>query len=440
MKNIFIRSILANPVVGIEIKLLAWVRSKRDQKNYLFFDIEDSTGSIQIVIDKRLNTQLYDESSHIKEEASILVKGITQNDKKGNLEILASEVKLIGDVTLNLDPRPREDFDILGINYTNYILDNRHLFIRNRTFIEIMIFRHVLMKIIHKWFSQQGFIEVFSPVFTQIPLYEDDTAFCVDYFGTKTFLTQCVAFHLESAVQALEKVYSIGPSFRAEKSKSRRHLAEYWHLKGEIAFTDLVEMMEFAEKMIYEISTEALLYLRDQSDFIKLKEATPPAIGSLPFPRITYSNACDYLNSKGQKKVWGTSLSDGDIKILSTIFSGPYWITGMPAKIEPFIYELDPNNQEITKTADLIASEGYGELLGVAEKIWLYDTLKNRIMESGKGHDNRYSWYLDLRNYGSVPHSGFGLGIERLIMWLLKLNHVRDAIPFPRLPDRFPSP
>jgi asparaginyl-tRNA synthetase len=303
----------------------------------------------------------------------------------------------------------------------------------------IIKFRYELIEIIRQWFRKEGFVEIHAPILTQLPLYDDDTLFSLNFFGQKVFLTQCVAFYLESAVHAFERVYSISPSFRAEKSKGRKHLAEFWHVKAEIAFADLEEIINFVENMLSYVIRKIWVEAKELMEILEIRTDLS-ILTKIPYPRITYSDALIRLRAMGIEREWGRSLTDNDLSSLSKTFDTPFWITGNPRNIEPFPYKIDPANTHIVKVADLIAPDGFGELCGVAEKIWKIHELDERMKEKGKDTDKRYEWYRELRQFGSVPHSGFGIGIERMIRWLLRLNHVRDAIPFPRLFGRMPNP
>ena len=303
----------------------------------------------------------------------------------------------------------------------------------------VMKIRHNLIGIIHSWFRKKNFIEIHAPILTQVPLYEDHTAFSLDFFGKTVFLTQCVAFYLEAAIFAFERVYNIGPTFRSEKSKGRRHLAEYWHVKAELAFSSLEDMIKFTEEMIFDISEELLRKSKEELkllDVVILVDKLKP-----PYPKITYDEAITQLVQRGVKFQWSKSLGDDEEKVLSENFKTPFWVIGLPKDVEPFPYVIDSSSPKITRTADLLAPEGYGELLGVNEKIYKKEELIKRMKEKDKWRQiERYQWYLELRDFGCVPHTGFGMGIERFIRWLLKLPHVRDAIPFPRLYPRIPLP
>lgn len=439
MKNLYVSDI-QKLEPGMNVEIFGWIRAKRAHRGLLFLDVEDSTGSLQVVLRQETSTVGFAQADNLALEASVRVSGVVrQSLKKPQVEIEADEIELIGDVSLNISPRPRTRFDIFAEKFADSSLKKRHLYLRNEKLMAVLRMRHDLFGIMHHWFREQGFIEIHGPLLAQVPLYEDKTAFSLDFFGHPVFLNQCIAFYLESAVHAFEKVYNIGPSFRAEESRSRRHLAEYWHVKAEIAFTDYEDIIQFTEHLLSHIVREVSIECAPE---LKILGATIDVehFAAIPYPRVTYHEAFEMLKRAGLNPEWDESLGANEMKSLSRQFNTPFWITGLPRAIEPFPYMLDPADSSKTKTADLIAPEGYGELLGVAEKIYQPEPLLERMKEKGRESDKRYEWYYDLRRFGSVPHSGVGMGVERLLRWLLKLNHVRDTIPFPRLFDRSPYP
>lgn len=290
----------------------------------------------------------------------------------------------------------------------------------------------MITSFIRGWFDKRGFVEIPAPILTPVNLYEDKSAMEIKIKNEKVFLTQCVGFYLEAAVHAFEKVYNIGPSFRAEETHSPRHLMEYWHIKSEIAFADLEDIIKLVETLIKDLTLEMK----------KIENINSLVVGKIicldgqkkPYPRITYSEAVDYLRTQGLEVKFGKSLgAKGEVVLSKKFKNTPFWIMGMPRKTEPFPYVIDSTDSKVTRTADLIASKGFGEILGVAEKISDIETLKIRMKEKGKLNDPRYKWIEEIHQSGCVPHSAMGMGVERLVRWLLGIPHVKDAIPFPRL-------
>lgn len=440
MKKLYVSEILKSKQVGQEVELWGWIEAKRAHSSIIFLDLVDSSGSIQITVNRDAAPVAFHKAQGIVPESSVRITGIVgYQPQKEQKEIAAQEVEVIGGALLSVSPRPRTSFDIFAPQFADLILRERHLYLRNQKLMAVLQFRHKLLGVIHNWFRKQGYVEIHAPVLTQLPLYEDKTAFSLDFFGNKVFLTQCVAFYLESAIYAFEKVYTIGPSFRAEESKSKRHLAEYWHVKAEIAFADYEDIICFTESMMAYIVNQVESETREELEKLAIV-IDVERLSRIPYPRISYADALQQLGSKDKAYEWGRSLSAGDLKRLSLGFDTPFWVTGLPSEVEPFPYDLQESDPRVTKTADLIAPDGYGELLGVAEKIYDADKLLERMREKNRDKDERYHWYYELRQFGSIPHSGFGMGVERIIRWLLKLNHVRDAIPFPRLFNRPPYP
>lgn len=435
MKSFYIKDVFTS-VNDQRVELLGWVVAKRNHGKVVFFDLTDSTAGIQIIVKGESNESLLSIVQQIRPESAVRVVGIIAR-LENSIEILAESIEIIGGVSTDLEtsPRPRMQFDIFSKSYTDLVLRKRHLYLRNPHLMAILRFRYKFLQIIHEWFGGNGFIEIQTPVLSRVALYEDSSVFKVSYYGEEVFLNQCSAFYLESAVHAFEKVYNISPSFRAEESKSPRHLAEYWHLKGEIAFAGLEDIIVFTETTISEFVRQIALKCREELNCLGI-ELNAESLRVVPYPRLTYREAFEQLQKAGLEPEWLSSFSDKELSLLSNEFNSPFWIIGQPRKIEPFPYELSETDSEFTKTADLIAPEGFGELLGVAEKIFQPEPLLQRMREKGRENDSRYDWYAELREFGSVPHSGFGMGIERFLRWILRLNHVRDAIAFPRLSGR----
>jgi len=443
MKKIFISDILSKQ--PREVVIFGWIKSKRISKGVIFLDVVDSSGEIQVVVSEKEKAS-FKIAKNINVESSVRIEGILNSSKK-NLEVGAKKIKLIGDASLELSPRPRQDFDIFDSKYADYVLKNRHLFLRNKKLQAVFRFKHKFLFNLHKWFTGRGFLFLDAPVLTELLLYEDESAFKLDYSDKvkgkqEVFLSQCNTFQLEAAIHAFEKVYNITPSFRAEHSKSSRHLREYWHLKVEIAWATLDDLIETAGNMLYEVSKataeeckEDLKILGVKIDLGKLKP---------PYKQITYDEALKIINATDHKMEWGKSFGVEEEKILTKKFGEVFlFIRGIPCNAEGFPFSKDPSNLKITKTCDLIAPEGFGELLGTAEKIMDKKELLERMGEKGKNTPDqleRYKWYLDLRDYGIIPHGGIGMGVERVIRYLLKIPHVRDTISFPRLYGRYPNP
>lgn len=463
MKNMFIRDVLNERITGSEAVVLGWVKARRDLGRLVFLKICDSTGVIQVVatndrtpvhpdqlvavprvpIDAAAPvvaadvTSLLSIAKSVPLESSVKVLGQLARGPQG-LELHASSLEVIGEANRNFNPRPRSRVDIFDPNLADHLLRYRHLYLRNDRLAAVLRFRHHLMGAMHAWFRRKGFIEITAPILTPVPLYDDGTAMPLDVHGEKVFLTQCVGFYLESAVHAFERVYNIGPSFRGEETRGRRYLMEYWHCKAELAWVDRDDLVATVEELISDLVRFALRECREIGHTLGKRICADGL--RIPFPQIRYAEAIQRLQHLGMPLEFGASLGAAEEEALSAQFASPFWVVGIPRTVEPFPYVVDPEDPRVTRTADLIATGGYGELLGIAEKTSDLRELDERMREKGKEGDPRYAWVRDLRQYGCVPHGGFGMGVERFIRWLLHIPHVRDTIPFPRIFRRQISP
>ncbi len=435
MKKHYAKDLLYLLPEGQEVDMYGWVKARRKNQKTIFFDVSDSTGFIQAVVNiDDVGETVFEVAKRISEESAIKVTGClisTGRPKPYSREIRAHSIEVIGAATLNISPHPRSDLDILDPHLQKQLLDKRHLYLRNEKIAAILRFRHVLTAIVHQWFHRNGFMEIHAPVLTPTPLYDDKTPIPVVVHGQHVYLTQCVGFYLEQAVHSFEKIYNMGPSFRAEESRSKRHLMEYWHIKAELAFVDFEDLAAIVEQFVHDVTEQCI------EEGTYLAEIIGTEICSdglkIPFPRIDYNEAVKILKTEGCDIEFGKSLGSEEEALLSQRFDGvPFWVVGIPRSIEPFPYVIDSADPSRTKTADLIASRGFGELLGIAEKIHTLSMLDERLAEKGKAGDTRYDWLRELRQYGCVPHGGFGMGMERLIRWLLNIPHVRDTILFHR--------
>ena len=434
MKTEFVSDILKRGASNAEFVLLGWVRSKNDKGGVIFLSMTDSTGSIQVVGDPQLlGIESFDALKRIPIESAVRIVGILVDDERarGGREIRATSFEVIGAATRSLSPNPRSDIDIFDPRLTDQLLQNRHFYLRNPKVMAVLKFRHLLMGAVHEWFRENGFIEITAPVLTPLPLYDDRTAIPVQVHDEQVFMTQCVGFYLEAAVHAFERVYNIGPSFRGEESRSKRHLMEYWHIKAELAFGNLEDIIGLTESVIQYVIQRLEKEGSELAHVLGTEYCTDGV--QIPYPRISYREAVSLVQRVDSSFHFGMGLSSKEEELLSEQFATPFWVVGIPRSIEPFPYVINPDDVEVTQTADLIATRGFGELLGVAEKINETPMLRERMQEKGKLEREEYRWLLELREMGCVPHIGFGLGVERFIRWLLQIEHVRDAIPFPRI-------
>ena len=432
MKKIYIADLLNRISNGAQVELYGWVKARRRHNHIVFLDVCDSTGTIQSVINET-NKELFKLVKRINQETAVKVVGILMETGRSNppKEIRVQDIEIVGISTINVSPYPRSDIDILNPKLQEQLLNKRHFYLRNEKIAAILKFRHVLTRIVHQWFHKNMFIEIHAPILTPTPLYDDRSPIALQVHGQNVYLTQCVGFYLEAAVHAFEKIYNIGPSFRAEESRSKRHLMEYWHIKAELAFVDFEDIVMTVERFIRDVSEQSISEGSELASIINTKMCEDGL--KIPFPRIDYSEAVEWLKTNGSDMEFGKSLGSDDESLLCSRFGNtPFWVIGIPRSIEPFPYVIDLADSRCTKTADLIASRGFGELLGIAEKIHILPMLDERLVEKGKASDVRYEWLRELRQYGCVPHGGFGMGFERFIRWLLQIPHVRDTIPFHR--------
>lgn len=440
MKKLYVSDLLHLTGEEVEIKLLGWVCARRRQGKVLFLDVSDSTGKIQVTIaESNVTPEEFQLAKRIPVEAGIVIEGSISLTAKGQKEVLVRSIGLVGDVTKDVSPHPRGDIDIFDETLIPHLLNNRHLYLRNPKVMAILQFRDHLMYHMRQWFYENRFTSIDAPILTPVPLYDDGTAMSIQVHNEKVFLTQCVGYYLEAAVHAFEKVYNIGPSFRGEEGRSKRHLMEYWHIKAEVAWADLDDIIGVVEGIVSYLTEKCQNEMGETLAIL----GTELCIDGLitPFPRISYEEAVRVLSDGGMEIEFGKSFGSEEEAELSKLFPGrPFWITGIPKSIEPFPYVIDQNDQRITRVADLIASNGYGELLGTAEKISDLGMLDERMKDKNKFGDPRFEFVRDIHQVGCVPHAAFGMGVERMIRWMLNIPHVRDAIPFPRTFKRKISP
>lgn len=435
-KKQYVRDLL-NPSVtpdGNTVELAGWIKSRRHHGRITFIDVVDSTGNIQVVAhSKSLSTESYNSAVSIPVESAIRVTGVVTTQREQR-EVMAETFEVTAIDTLNLHPQPRLGFDVFDSKMAGHIIANKAVYLREPHYMAILKFRAKVMRVVREWFELNGFMEFDAPILVLAPLYDDSTAMKIDVHGQDAFLTQCAGFFLEAATMAFERVYNMGPSFRGEESRSKRHLKEYWHIKAELAFGDRDDIIEIVEDLLSHLYTRLPEECAEEMEF--LGATLRPGDFSAPFARITYEDAVAHVQSKGSDTVLGLGISSKDEEELAKLFDGPFWVMGIPRNVEPFPYVIDEDNPAVTKVADLIAPRGYGELCGVAEKIFDPQMLDERMDEKGKLGDSRYDFVVDVHKAACVPHIAFGMGLERLLRWLLDIPHVRDTIPFPRSAGR----
>ncbi len=412
---------------GEKAKIRGWIYRKRSSGKIAFIILRDSTGIIQTIVEKKdVSNEEFKNARKALIESSVEVEGVIHEDERapGGKEIHVTKFKVIGFA---------EEFPITEYQSVEFLLDNRHLWLRSRKLTEVMKLKAKVLRLIRQWFDENDFYEVTPSVITTNAAEGGATAFEFNYFGQKAYLSQTAQMYLEALIFSLERVWSLTPSFRAEKSRTRKHLTEYWHLEAEEAWVDNEGNMKIQEELISYVCQNIAKTGKEQLEFLgrdvtSLKHIEPP------FKRIKYADAIKKLQEKGFNIKWGDDFGAPHERALVEEEEKPIFVTHFPVEAKAFYMKVSPDGKTV-ECADMLAPEGYGELIGGSERSEDIESMIARLQQQGAKVEN-YEWYFDLRRYGSVPHSGFGLGLERLIMWLAKLDHIRDATPFPRLVRR----
>jgi len=411
---------------GEEVTVRGWVYRKRELRDKVFLVIRDSTGLIQVVVSSN-DAEAYRIASSLNLESSVVVTGITRRDQRapGGLELhsVRFDWYYVGEPFPINEDAAKSDAE--------YLLDVRHLWIRSRKMWAMLRVRDTVLRAIHEFFRSRGYYEVHPPIFVSAAVEGGATLFPVRYFDRDdVYLTQSSQFYLEALIFSLEKVYTIAPSFRAEKSRTRRHLTEFWHAEAEAAWMRFDELMNLLEELISHVLRRVL---DSNSDELRLLGRSLERLERIrrPFVRLTYDDALEILRRNNVNLKWGDDIGADEERIITMQFDDPVLLHHFPEGIKAFYHRNDPDNPNTTLSVDLLAPEGYGEVIGGGERIFDRDELLLKISRFGLNPKD-YDWYVDLRRYGSVPHSGFGLGVDRLVMWICGLDHIRDAVPFPR--------
>ena len=423
---------------GETVTLRGWLYNLRESGKLLFPIFRDGSGLVQGVVPKNaVSPEMFDSIKNLTQESSVIVTGKVRADKRapGGYELDVSNVEIVQRVPDD-EPYPISPKEH-GIEF---LMENRHLWVRSQRQVAILRVRAEIIKAARDFFDERGFTLTDPPILTPAACEGTSTLFPVKYFDDEAFLTQSGQLYIEATAMALGKVYSFGPTFRAEKSKTRRHLTEFWMVEPEVAYATLDDLMELAENFISFIVARCLERRRPELETIGRDLAKLENI-KRPFPRITYDDAVKLLQegfAKGElenKFEWGGDFGSPDETYLSSKFDRPVMVHRYPAQVKAFYMEPDPNRPELALCLDVLAPEGYGEIIGGSQRIDSYDLLRSRIEEHNLPL-SAFEWYLDLRKYGSVPHAGFGMGIERVVAWLCGLDHVRETIPFARTLNR----
>jgi len=419
---------------GQTVTIRGWLYNLRESGKLLFPIFRDGSGVIQGVVAKNaVSPEMFDSVKKLTQESSVVVTGKVRADKRapGGFELDVSDVRVVQPVPES-DPFPIS----LKEHGVDFLMEHRHLWVRTPRQASILRVRAEVIKAARDFFDDRGFILTDPPILTPAACEGTSTLFEVDYFGDPAFLTQSGQLYIEATAMALGKVYSFGPTFRAEKSKTRRHLTEFWMVEPEIAYATLDDLMKLAEEFITFIVKRVLERRRPELETLGRNLAPLEKI-DLPFPRITYDEAVKMLqegHAKGELEnrfEWGGDLGSPDETYLSSKFERPLMVHRYPAAVKAFYMEPDPQRPDVALCVDMLAPEGYGEIIGGSQRIGSYDLLLKRIHEHNLPEE-AFKWYLDLRKYGGVPHAGFGMGIERVVTWICGIEHLREAIPFAR--------
>lgn len=415
-----------NQHVGESVTIGCWLNKKRSSGKIQFLQLRDGSGYIQgVVVKSDISEEAWEAASKLTQESSLYVTGIVKEDtrSKGGFELEVKDVQII-QLTEEYPITPKEH----GVDF---LMDNRHLWIRSPRQRAILVVRAQIIQAVQQFFNERGFHLVDPPILTPSSCEGTTNLFHTKYFDEDAFLTQSGQLYMEAAAMALGRVYSFGPTFRAEKSKTRRHLIEFWMIEPEMAFVTHEENLEVQEQFVTHIVQSVLKNCKQELETLE-RDTTKLEKVQGAFPRITYDQAVEFLNSKGFEFKWGEDFGAPHETAIAEQYETPVFITHYPTEIKAFYMKPDPNRPEVVLCADMIAPEGYGEIIGGSQRIDDPDLIEQRFQEHELSKE-AYQWYLDLRKYGTVPHSGFGLGLERTVAWICGLDHVRETIPFPRL-------
>jgi len=413
--------------VGETVTLKGWLANRRSSGKIHFLQVRDGTGFIQVVMGRNdVGEEAFGRADHLGQESAIEVSGVVRADQraKGGYELTATGMTVVS---------PAQDFPITPKEHgVDYLMDRRHLWIRSERQTAILRVRHEVINAIRDFFNGEGFILADTPIFTPAACEGTTTLFPVQYFDDNTaYLTQSGQLYNEANAMALGKVYCFGPTFRAEKSKTRRHLTEFWMVEPEMAYADLNDVIGLAERLVCAVVGRVLDRRRRELTALERDTSKLESVKA-PFPRLHYDEAATILLDKGLPFQVGGDLGGTDETVLSEQFDRPVCVTHYPAAVKAFYMKPDPGQPDRALCVDVLAPEGYGEIIGGGQRLDDYDLLVQRIKE----HDlpmEAFEWYLDLRRYGSVPHGGFGMGVERCVSWICGLEHVRETIPYPRM-------
>lgn len=416
--------------VGQKIELKGWVYNTRSSGKVKFLELRDGTGIVPCIFFRGDCTdQTYDAFEKLTQETSLKITGVVREHPKhkGVFEIGVSDMEILG-ASIDYPISPKE-------HGTDFLMENRHLWIRSKRQHAILRVRHEIVAAIRDFFDGRGFTLTDAPIFTPSACEGTTNLFETQYFDDKAYLSQSGQLYMEATARAFGKVYCFGPTFRAEKSKTRRHLIEFWMVEPEVAFNDMYDNMELAEQFTEYIVQRTL---KNRAEELRVLERDISKLEPVkgPFPKLHYKEAVDIILKENPNFIVGDDFGAPDESIVSAKFDRPVFVHHFPSAVKAFYMKEDPNDRGYAMGSDLLASEGYGEIIGGGQREESVDVLKQKIAEHGL-REQDFAWYLDIRKYGSVPSSGFGLGLERTVAWICGLPHIRETIPFPRLYGRY---
>ena len=434
-KDIWIGDVQNGDYDGQDVELKGWIKRTRGSNKIRFVVLRDSTGIIQCVAKRDvIGDEAFESIASALIESSVIIRGTVNVDERseGGHELVVSGLEIVGPVD------PERPFPITESamkaadgGETEFLLDNRHLYLRTGRMTTMLKVRSSVFGAIHNYFRDLDFVEYQAPNFVAGAVEGGSTLFEVPYFGRKAYLTQSWQLYAEAAMPALERLYTIAPSFRAEKSRTRRHLTEFWHAEMEIAWATNDEVMHHGEGVVRHIASTLLEERSDELQVLGRDLELIQRYADTPFPRMRYDEAIEILQGKGVEVEWGQDLDYSKEKILTQDFTVPHFLTHYPKIAKPFYHREDPSDGKYVLCHDLLAPEGYGEIIGGGERTWSEEEILARLDEEGTPKE-AYQFYIDTRSYGGVPHGGFGLGVDRVCSWLSGADHIREVIPFPR--------
>lgn len=420
----------AKNYVGKEVQIGAWLTDRRSSGKIVFLQVRDGSAFFQAVVNKKnVSADLLELSKHVGQESSMILTGTIDEDKRSHFgyEMQVTGLKVLED---------SEDYPITPKKHgINFLLDHRHLWIRSRRPFAVLKIRSEVKRATMEFFNKHHFVQFDAPIFTANAPEGTTELFHTEYFDDDAYLSQSGQLYEEAGAEAFRRVYSMGPTFRAEKSKTRRHLTEFWMIEPEMAFCHQDLSLKIQEQYVAYLVQSILDNCQYELKILGRDPKTLEQYTKLPYPRITYNQAVDMLHKGGLDFKWGNGFGSPEESFLADQYKKPVFVMNYPKSAKPFYMKPDPDDDKLVICADLLAPEGYGEIIGGSERATDYKYLLDQVKKAGL-NEKDYQWYTDLRKWGSVPHSGFGMGLERFLTWITLEDHVRECIPFPRLLNR----